>query len=86
MADMDTTAVDPAEVIDTTHTPKRKRRRPDRSAPPPSGGAVYGLGMIGALVYFVGTAESPSGYLFALGKAIVWPALLVYKAFRLLGD
>ncbi len=55
-----------------------------RSAPPP-GQAVYGLGMIGALVYFIGTAESRPDYLLAVGKAVVWPALLVYRAFKVLG-
>ena len=79
--------------IDTTQeaqTPQartgRRARLSRREAPPTSGGAVYGLGMIGALVYFVGTAESGRGYALALGKAIVWPALLVYRAFRVLGD
>jgi hypothetical protein len=56
-----------------------------RSAPPSSGGAVYGLGMIGALVYFLGTSQSGPDYVLAFGKAVVWPALLVYEAFRTLG-
>jgi hypothetical protein len=56
-----------------------------RSAPPTGGGAVYGLGMIGALVYFLGTAQSGRDYVLALGKAVVWPALLVYRAFKVLG-
>lgn len=56
-----------------------------RNTPPAGGGAVYGLGMIGALVYFLGSAESGWDYVLALGKAIVWPALLVYRAFRVLG-
>ena len=56
-----------------------------RSSPPPAGGAVYGLGMIGALVYFLRTAESREDYVLAVGKAVVWPALLVFLAFRRLG-
>ena len=56
-----------------------------RNAPPAGGGAVYGLGMIGALVYFVGSADSGKEYVLAVGKAIVWPALLVYRAFKVLG-
>jgi hypothetical protein len=56
-----------------------------RNAPPAGGGAVYGLGMIGALVYFVGSAESGRDYVLAVGKALVWPALLVYRAFKALG-
>jgi hypothetical protein len=47
---------------------------------------VYGLGMIGALVYFAGTAESGRDYALAVGKAIVWPALLVYRLFRFVGE
>jgi len=41
--------------------------------------AVYGIGLIGALVYFIGHA--PSFWMGALGilKALVWPAILVYK-------
>lgn len=75
-----------------TQAPASKTRRGRRSgpgtrnAPPQSGGAVYGLGMIGALVYFAGTAESGQDYLMAFGKAMVWPALLVYRAFRRLED
>lgn len=56
-----------------------------RNAPPPGGGAVYGLGMIGALAYFLGSAESGWDYVLAFGKAVVWPALLVYRAFKSIG-
>jgi hypothetical protein len=55
-----------------------------RNAPPAGGGAVYGLGMIGALAYFLGSARSGRDYVLASGKAIVWPALLVYRAFKVL--
>jgi hypothetical protein len=65
----------------------RRARRSARNAPPAqSGGAVYGLGMIGALVYFAGRSESPQDYLLAFGKAMVWPAILVYRAFQRLDD
>ncbi len=42
-------------------------------------GAVYGLGFIGAAVYFI--QQAPSFWAGVLGflKAIVWPALVVYK-------
>ena len=42
--------------------------------------------MIGALAYFIGTADSRPAYLLVIGKAVVWPALLVYRAFRILGE
>jgi len=51
-----------------------------------SGNAVYGLGFVGALVYFWHQAEANEEYLYAVLKALVWPALLVHRAFRALGD
>lgn len=47
-----------------------------------SGGAVYGLGMIGALVFFLGSAATGQAKVAAFGKAVVWPALLVHQAFK----
>lgn len=47
-------------------------------------GAVYGLGLIGALVYFLGQANSFSEGLLGILKALVWPALLIYKVLGLL--
>jgi hypothetical protein len=43
------------------------------------GDAVYGLGLIGALVYYIGHADS--FWLGVLGvlKAIVWPVFVVYE-------
>jgi hypothetical protein len=50
-----------------------------------SGGAVYGLGLIGAAIYFI--SHVTTFWLGVLGflKAIVWPAILVYYALRSLG-
>lgn len=50
-----------------------------------SQGAVYGLGLIGAAIYFIGHAVG--FWMGALGllKAIVWPAFLVYAALKHLG-
>ena len=42
------------------------------------GGAVYGLGLIGALVYFIQSATSFWDGLYGIFQAIVWPAYLVY--------
>lgn len=47
------------------------------------GGAVYGLGFIGALVYFIGTATTFWMGVLGILKAIVWPAMLVYEALKL---
>lgn len=42
-------------------------------------GALYGLGFIGALIYFVQAASSFGGFLLGILKALVWPAYIVYK-------
>jgi hypothetical protein len=60
----------------------RKARRSRQGGPPPAGGAVYGIGMIGALVYFLRSAEDGWDYVLAFPRAIFWPALLVYKLLR----
>jgi hypothetical protein len=50
-----------------------------KSAP---SGAVYGLGMIGAAVYFISHAGSFWMGVLGFLKALVWPAFLVYEAFK----
>ena len=43
------------------------------------GGGVYGLGLIGAAVYYWRHADDGAGpKALALGKALVWPAFVVY--------
>ncbi len=42
------------------------------------GGAVYGLGFIGALVYFIQHAHNFWAFLGGFFEALVWPALVVY--------
>lgn len=45
-----------------------------------SSGAVYGLGFVGALVYYIANAESFWIGVLGVLKAIVWPAMIVYQA------
>ena len=45
-------------------------------------GAIYGLGFIGALVYFISHATSFWMGVVGFLKAIVWPAFLVFEAFK----
>lgn len=49
-----------------------------------AGGAVYGLGFLGALVYFLQHAVGIGAILLGILKSIVWPALLVYKVLGML--
>jgi len=45
------------------------------------GGGIYGIGAIGSLVYYLQLADSFGEVLLAFLKALVWPALLVYRLF-----
>jgi len=48
-------------------------------------GAVYGLGFIGAVVYFISHASGFWVGVLGVLKAVVWPAFFVYGAFREFG-
>ncbi|MFO8236291.1 MAG: hypothetical protein R6U04_12905 [Bacteroidales bacterium] len=50
----------------------------------PHSGAIYGLGFIGAAIYFISQATSLWLGVLGLFKAIVWPAFLVYEALKAL--
>ena len=45
---------------------------------------IYGLGFIGALIYFIQHANSFGTGCLGFLKAIVWPAILVYKSLEFL--
>ncbi len=51
----------------------------------PAAGAVYGLGFIGAVIYFISVATSFWVGVLGFLKAIVWPVFLVYELFKYLG-
>lgn len=46
--------------------------------------AVYGLGLIGAAIFYISQATSFWMGVIGLLKALVWPAFLVYEAFKAL--
>jgi len=43
---------------------------------------IYSVGFIGATVYFISQATSFGAGIVAIFKAMVWPAFLVYYAFK----
>lgn len=49
-----------------------------------AGDAVYGLGVVGALVYYLSHAATFVAGLFGVLKALVWPAFLVFKLLEFL--
>jgi hypothetical protein len=48
-------------------------------------GGIYGLGFIGAAIYYVSTAAGFWMGVLGILKALVWPAFLIYEALRFLG-
>lgn len=48
-------------------------------------GGIYGLGFIGAAIYYIATATSFWIGVLGILKAIVWPAFLVFEALKFLG-
>ena len=48
-------------------------------------GAIYGLGVVVALFYFLGRATSFGMVLLGIGKSIFWPAILMFKLLTYLG-
>ena len=50
------------------------------------GGAIYGLGIFGALVYYWQQADGFWEYLLAVFQGFIWPAFMVYEVFQALGD
>jgi hypothetical protein len=53
-----------------------------KSAP---AGAVYGLGLIGAAIYYISAATGFWMGVVGILKALVWPAFLVYEALKSIG-
>jgi hypothetical protein len=56
-------------MLQAEMTTERTSRRRRQNGTPASGGAVYGLGMIGAMVYFLRSAVSTRDYLLAIPRA-----------------
>ncbi len=44
--------------------------------------AIYGLGFIGAAIYFISSAAGFWTGVLGFLKAIVWPVFFVYEAFK----
>lgn len=60
-------------------------RMSNNSGAAAGGGAIYGLGILGALVYFWQQADTFWEYVLAVLQGVLWPAFLVYEGFSALG-
>lgn len=47
-----------------------------------AGGGIYGLGFLGALIYYIQNATDFLDGVLGFLKALVWPAMLVYEALK----
>ncbi|WP_109434342.1 hypothetical protein [Aquimarina sp. AU119] len=47
-----------------------------------SSNSIYGLGFIGAVIYYISHATGFWIGIIGVLKAIVWPAILVYEIFK----
>jgi hypothetical protein len=50
------------------------------------GDAVYGLGLIGAMVYYIQHAHGFWGVIVGILKGLVWPAFVVYDLLKFLAS
>jgi hypothetical protein len=48
--------------------------------------AVYGLGLIGAWVYYFGRATTAQEYVVGFFKGLFWPAFMVYGLLKFLNQ
>jgi len=48
------------------------------------GGAIYGLGFLGAAIYYITTSSGFWMGVWGVIKAMVWPALLMFEVFKYL--
>ncbi len=48
-------------------------------------GGIYGLAFVGAAVYFIAHATSFWGGVLGFLKAVVWPAVVMYRVLELMG-
>ncbi len=49
------------------------------------GGAFYGLGFLGAAIYYISVSVGFWGGVLGFLKAIIWPVFLVFELLKFLG-
>lgn len=66
------------------NSPTSNRRESTGAAGAGVSGGAYGLAFIGALVYYIQHAATFWAGVLGFLKALIWPAILVYKLLELL--
>jgi hypothetical protein len=62
-----------------------KKGKKDKMQCGATGGALYFVGFIGAVVYYISVAGSFGAGVVGFLKALVWPAFLVFELLKFLG-
>jgi hypothetical protein len=70
--------------METNQDEYQEKRRKDTYYRSSAGDAVYGLGVIGAAIFFIGQATTLGIGVLGFLKALVWPVFLVLEAFKAL--
>jgi hypothetical protein len=63
----------------------KKRVTSQKTSGNGAAGAVYGLGFLGAAIYYIVYAETFWMGILGFLKALVWPAFLVFELLKYLG-
>ena len=71
-------------MVDETESNGGGRKARSGAAANGAAGGVYGLGFIGALVYYIQTATGFWVGVLGVLKALVWPGFVVYEVMKFL--
>ncbi|MCK9324746.1 MAG: hypothetical protein M0P69_04540 [Bacteroidales bacterium] len=70
--------------MNTEQNPSEPCKKGRSNTNPGASGAVYGLGFIGAAIFFIGQATTFWAGVLGFLKAIIWPVFLILKALQAL--
>jgi hypothetical protein len=74
------------EVKASKKAREKIKAKEEAKAHPKSGGGggnpIYGIGLIGAWIYFIGGADNWTDRAIGFFKGLVWPAFLVHALFK----
>ena len=73
------------EVGEEVSKMAKKEREYNYGGPGGAGGGIYGLGFIGAAVYYIQQADTFWEGVVGFLQALVWPAFWIYETLKFMG-
>ena len=64
---------------------KARTTRCEMKSPCDCGGAIYGLGFLGAAIYYISTATGFWNGVLGILKSLIWPLFIVLELLKFLG-